>query len=282
MNLSQSFRALLMLKKIFLFFSLLAINHLAYAASSISVSGGSTIYLREIVIGGVSEVQYSIDNINWNSGVSFPIMINSTSPGNVQLNFGAGSYSNTNVNEYIINGISGSNQLNITYTSPGLPFNNPNLSQIGTFSNSANLSSTVTGLYAISNYGTISTINNDINKTISSSLDYGIVNGNTGSITTLNNSGTISSRNGAISNNGLITTINNTGTIQASHDSGILNSGTITTINNTGNISGNGTGIWNFSSSTITTLNNQQGNLTYRGPLPNNYNIIIKCNLKWQ
>jgi hypothetical protein len=261
----------LILKKALTFFSLLVISNFANSNSTINAAGGSTIYLRE----SAGDVQYSLDNINWNAGVSFPITINSTTPGNVQLNFGSGTYSNTNATQYIINGISGSNQLNISYISPGLPFNNPNLSQIGTFSNSANLSSTVVGLYAISNYGTINTINNDINNTISSSNDYGIVNGNSGSITTLNNSGTISSRNGAISNVGLITTINNTGTIQSTADSAILNSGTITTINNTGSISGTGTDIWNFPSSIITTLNNQQGNLTYRGPLSNNYNIII-------
>ena len=265
----------LKLKKALTFFSLLAISNFANSnggPTTINAAGGSTIYLKE----SAGDVQYSLDNINWNAGVSFPITINSTTPGNVQLNFGSGTYSNTNATQYIINGISGSNQLNISYISPGLPFNNPNLSQIGTFSNSANLSSTVVSLYAISNYGTINTINNDINNTISSSNDYGIDNGNTGSITTLNNFGIISSLNAAIYNSGSggqITTINNTGTIQSTADSAILNFGTITTINNTGSISGAGTDIWNFSS--ITTLNNQQGNLTYRGPLSNNYNTII-------
>ena len=105
---------------------------------------------------------------------------------------------------------------------------------------------------------------------------------NDGTITTLTNSGNIKALTGdfGLKNvNGTIVTLTNSGTISAGDDYGLYNDGTatITTLTNTGTISasGNGIGIWNDSTSTITTLDNSQVNLTYKGKLPTNYNVII-------
>jgi hypothetical protein len=250
MNLSKFFRLLLKLKKILIIFSLLIIhNNVANSATAIVAAGGSTVHLREFL----GDVQYLNDSNTW-INVSFPITINSTSAGNVQLNFGSGSYLINDVSQYIINGISGSNQLNISYLSTGLPFNNPNGSMIGTFSNSADLTSHNA---AIDNDGLITTINNT--GTIESSADSSIVN--TGTISNLINYGTISGAFYGISNLNLgsIGTLTNTGTIHGTMFGGIeSNGGTITTINN---MQGAG---------------NDAGALFIGGILPLNYNIIIR------
>jgi uncharacterized protein with beta-barrel porin domain len=90
-----------------------------------------------------------------------------------------------------------------------------------------------------------------INTTIGAGID------NMGTITTLNNSGTISTRGDGIENGGTITTLNNSGTITTLNNYGIYNSGTITTLNNsnTGTISGY-FGISNSNAGTIIELNN--------------------------
>jgi hypothetical protein len=111
---------------------------------------------------------------------------------------------------------------------------------------------------------------------------------NYGTITTLNNSGTISGQYGMYNGN-LINELNNSGTISGTSEVGIYNDGgTITTLNNSGTISGNPTGFYGgagiVNDGTITTLNNAQGGngssasttaLTYSGNLPTNYNVII-------
>ena len=137
-------------------------------------------------------------------------------------------------------------------------------------------------------------------------IAYGVNALNTGSITTLTNSGSITSEGpkaygiaywasaSEITNSGTIeatstgessdaygfrlgdyslTTFNNSGTITASTH-GISNSGTITNLTNTGTITGtSGYGIWTTGS--ITNFTNSQSNLTYKNNLPTNYSVVI-------
>ena len=132
---------------------------------------------------------------------------------------------------------------------------------------------------AITNDGTITLITNN-----------GIISGNNGGIynpnqpstlTTINNVGTILSNNWGVSNEGTMTHLNNSGTIIA--HTGVLNFGTITTLTNTGTIVSPQMGVYNFG--VIGTLNNQQGAmttaLTYVKAIPQRYNIIIASTIDY-
>jgi uncharacterized protein with beta-barrel porin domain len=130
-----------------------------------------------------------------------------------------------------------------------------NSTQLCSFTVNNGNSISTSGMDAINNSGTITTLDNNGSILTTAGNFYGIYNFNTGTITTLNNTGTISGDYG-IRNSGTITTLNNTGTISGSSDS-IINFGTINTLNNTntGTISAPSEyGIFNIS--TIGTLNN--------------------------
>ena len=111
---------------------------------------------------------------------------------------------------------------------------------------------------------------------------YGVYIGSHVTLSELYNSGTIGLKlgdvNGLWINSGTITTINNSGTIKSA-DVGLLNQGTIGTLNNTGTIDGINIGLSNVG--TITTINNLQGRgnaigpIVYTGRLPTNYNVIV-------
>ena len=100
------------------------------------------------------------------------------------------------------------------------------------------------------------------------------------SLTFTNNSdGTITGTNnfGAQIKNTTVTSLTNAGTVTSNGDGFAFNDGnTVTTLTNTGTITGGTIDIDN--NGTITTLNNDQGGedtLTYDGPVPTNYNVIL-------
>ena len=74
---------------------------------------------------------------------------------------------------------------------------------------------------------------------------------------------------------GTLTTLNNSGTISGSKV-GVRNTGTITNFTNTGTITGTSEySIENSDTGVITNLHNSQNNLTFTGNLPTNYSVII-------
>ena len=140
------------------------------------------------------------------------------------------------------------------------------------FFNAGTVSGSIT--HGIYNQGSFETFIN--NGVIASNDKTGIHNNTSATITNLTNTGVISSvKSSSLYNIGAISSLENSGTISAGEDNGINNEGIIGNISNTGTISaGNNIGIFN-DGGTITTLNNSQSDLTYRGALPTNYNAII-------
>lgn len=122
--------------------------------------------------------------------------------------------------------------------------------------------------------GTLGTFLNNTNSSITAT-SFAFSTGSAATITTFTNNGNISAYYG-IYNSGTITSLENTGTV-SSLLSSIYNSGVgvIGTITNWGTLTGginNGNGL---SGPIIRTLNNAQNGLVYTGTLPSNYNIII-------
>jgi hypothetical protein len=152
-----------------------------------------------------------------------------------------------------------------------------------------------TGSYTGGN--TIGTINNIGSIT---SDRYGIQNNHAATINYINNSGTIAISStgsfeaisptatdvssGILNYGGTIGSILNSGTINVSgtNRSGLINTGDgtneglISVLTNTGSIVGSANGGYSIvNRGSITTFNNSQGNLTYLGALPSNYNVVI-------
>ena len=161
-----------------------------------------------------------------------------------------------------------------------------NAGNIDTFTNNGTISSSnATSTYGLNN-GDGFTISSLVNTGTISSGNVGLRNAGNSTITSLNNSGTISGANKGIGNtSGTLVTLVNSGTISSSAGSGVYiqtasGVASIGTITNTGSIIGATAGINNVNA-TLDTLNNKQGAgnvngaLTYTGVLPTNYNIII-------
>ncbi len=147
----------------------------------------------------------------------------------------------------------------------------------------------------------ISTFTNSSSGVLTTT-NYSIYNSNS-SITTFNNSGSITSNNDAFRNRGNVTNLINTGSITGGNvvsgtGSAIYNGdnlllGTITNLTNTGALSSGGTGygIYNyFYKGSVLNLNNGQGGnsatpsttaLKHWGLLPTNYNIIVTSTAKY-
>ena len=145
-----------------------------------------------------------------------------------------------------------------------------------TLTNSGTISGTTTGLYMYQTQGTTLTNSGTIKSTNTTATQtYGAITAGVflagANISNVTNSGTISGTDGILFyNGGAITKLVNTGTI-----SGGTNGVSILTQYPSG-----GNPVVNPSAGSIGTLENQQGKansnpLTYTGPLPSSYNIII-------
>ena len=249
--------------------------------SAVTVQSGVTVTEKSTGFFSPVEVRATVDNFT-NGGTIKSVLL---TPGAVEVSalkiFGEGSIGTLNNNGTITAAPTGTAGLDV-------------FGSISTLNNNGTISSTW-GAYALRVSGaSISTLNNS--GTITGSKEALFLSGSGANIGVLNNSGSIIGGNFSTNNNhsdallvsggATIGTINNTGTIVQSpiftspvdghkeYYSAINNQGTINVITNTGTLSING-GYGINNSGTITTLNNQQGDLALKGTLPANYNTII-------
>ena len=151
-----------------------------------------------------------------------------------------------------------------------------NAGETASLTNSGDI--TTSSQHAIHNIGTLTALNNF--GTISATGGDSIHNDSTGVITNLINTGTITATTGyAIhnNNNGLITNLNNSGSITSTTGNAIHNnnSGTITTFTNSGTITANnGSAIYNNTNGVITSLVNT-GTISSSGYTINNFHGSI-------
>lgn len=129
-------------------------------------------------------------------------------------------------------------------------YSGTNATNLITIASSATVSG---GTIAIGNFGTISALNNA--GTIVGQTSYALLN--EGTINTITNSGQINTdvSNNAIRNTGNIGTLSNSGVISSPQDA-IYNTGSIGTLSNSGTISAAGNAIYNGVSGSLGTITN--------------------------
>jgi hypothetical protein len=156
---------------------------------------------------------------------------------------------------------------------------------IGTLTNSGSIVTGMNGTgIGLSSSGSIDALTN-LGSIVAGDNGSAIYNG--GNINSLRNTGSLVSGNGnfALDNAGTIYNLINTGQITSGQStSGVGNHGNIVALTNFGSMSSGSGGYGIDNASTIATLNNYQGGnssspsttaLTYRGDVPENYNIGI-------
>lgn len=250
--------------------------------SAVTVQSGITITEKNTGFFSPVEVRAVIDSFINNGTIKSALLTQGAVEVSAFKVFGDGSIGTLTNNGTMTAASSGNAGLDVT-------------GNINTLNNNGTLTATWAA-YGVSVSGTtINTLNNS--GTISGPRESLVLNSGA-SIGTLNNSGTIiggiyysNSNNyyadGLLVRGGAsIGTLINTGTIDHSplfnspidsskqNYSGINNQGTINVITNTGTLATNG-GYGINNSGSITTLNNQQGDLALKGTLPANYNTII-------
>lgn len=249
--------------------------------SAVTVQSGVTISEKSTGFFSPVEVRAVVDSFT-NNGTIKSVLL---TPGAVEVSalniFSGGSIGTLTNNGTITAAPTGTAGLDVS-------------GNITSLNNNGTISATW-GAYALSVSGaSINVLNNA--GTITGSKESLVLNGGGAYIGTLNNSGTIAGGDFSTNNShtdavlvrggASIGTIKNTGTINHSpaftspvdghkeYFSGINNQGMISVITNTGSFATNG-GYGIHNSGTITTLNNQQGDLALKGTLPANYNTII-------
>ncbi len=248
--------------------TLTTLNNNSAGVISGSTTGGTTAF-------GIYNNSSTITTLN-NSSATISALSSGISATPNSTGF---AYAIYNVSNGVISSINNSGSANISSINSGnsYAFGIGNAdATIGTINNSgsATISGQATGAgysMGIVNYGTIGAINNigsaSISGTSVNNWAYGLQNKTGATITSINNSATISAttigagnRAVAIDNRGAIGALTNSGRIVGANltgaSSGIENYGSIATLTNSGTISGGDSGIYMGSGSSIGTLIN--------------------------